>query len=151
MGEAHAIAQQSARDRVFAKLVNGGQALPGRKSDDLLTPRVEIGVCRDQQRADVCAYERCERGLKFLVGARVGDQDALIDTACRLLDLLALPPGRLKLSTTPSATGSPPIPNTIGIVDVARFAASAEGSPPAVVSTATRRLTNSAAMADRRS
>jgi len=33
---------------------------------------------------------------------------------------VALPPGRLKLATRPSATGSPPIPNTIGIVDVGR-------------------------------
>src|SRR5215467_10087440 len=37
---------------------------------------------------------------------------------------VALPPGRLKLATRPSATGSPPIPNTIGRVDVARLAAS---------------------------
>src|SRR6516162_6492793 len=32
-------------------------------------------------------------------------------------------PGWLRLSTRPSATGSPPIPNTIGVVAVARFAA----------------------------
>jgi hypothetical protein len=36
-----------------------------------------------------------------------------------------LPPGRLRLATRPSATGSPPIPKTIGIVAVACFAASA--------------------------
>ena len=32
---------------------------------------------------------------------------------------VTLPPGRLKLSTRPALTGSPPIPNTIGIEDVA--------------------------------
>jgi hypothetical protein len=64
---------------------------------------------------------------------------------------VTLPPGRLKLSTKPSLTGSPPIPNTIGIVDVARLAARGEGSPPMAVSTSTRRLTRSAAMAGKRS
>ena len=102
----------------------------------------------------------------IIIGAGVGDQDALLDTAGRL-DLLQLTrrwrklrvertaderdaghiprrqpqPFRLhqvreqgnasritagptKLSTRPSATGSPPIPNTIGVVDVARLAAS---------------------------
>src|SRR5262249_45112651 len=48
-----------------------------------------------------------------------------------------LAPGRLKLSTRPLLTGSPPNPNTMGMVDVARLAANADGSPPAVVSTAT--------------
>src|SRR5215831_7659132 len=43
---------------------------------------------------------------------------------------VTLPPGRLKLSTKPALTGSPPIPTTIGIVVVAAFAASPEGSPP---------------------
>src|SRR4029077_17670616 len=37
-----------------------------------------------------------------------------------------LPPGRAKLSTNPSATGSPPV-KMIGIVEVAFFAASAKG------------------------
>ena len=45
----------------------------------------------------------------------------------------------------PAATGSLPIPNTIGIVEVAAFAARAEASPPTPSSTATRRLTSSAA------
>src|SRR5215467_13084917 len=48
IGDSYPVAQQSARHRVFAKLVNGGQALPGRKADYLVAPRVEVGVCRDQ-------------------------------------------------------------------------------------------------------
>ena len=35
------------------------------------------------------------------------------------------PPGRLKLATSPAFTGSPPLTKTIGMVDVAAFAASA--------------------------
>jgi hypothetical protein len=38
-----------------------------------------------------------------------------------------LPPGRLRLTTRPVRTGSPPIANTIGIVCVAGFAAMAAG------------------------
>jgi hypothetical protein len=43
-----------------------------------------------------------------------------------------LSPGRLNLPTSPALTGSPPILNTIGMVAVADFAASPEGSlrPP---------------------
>src|SRR5262249_1285610 len=52
---------------------------------------------------------------------------------------VALPPGRFQLSTSPALTGSLPDPNTIGIVEVARLAATAAGSPPPVVSTFTRR------------
>ena len=58
-----------------------------------------------------------------------------------------LPPGRLKLWTRPTRTGSLPIPNTIGIVEVALFAAIGEGSPPTAVITETLRLTRSAAKA----
>jgi len=35
-------------------------------------------------------------------------------------------PGRLRLATKPSLTGSPPVMKTIGIVEVADFAARAE-------------------------
>src|SRR5262249_4442138 len=62
---------------------------------------------------------------------------------------VTLPPGRLKLLTSPALTGSPPIPNTIGIIAVADFAASPEGSPPAATITATCRPTRSAASAGR--
>jgi hypothetical protein len=43
---------------------------------------------------------------------------------------VALVFGRFRLAVSPVLTGSPPITNTIGIVEVADFAASAEGSPP---------------------
>src|SRR5437016_12200984 len=38
-----------------------------------------------------------------------------------------LPPGRFKLATSPSATGSPAMKNTIGIDVVAALSANAEG------------------------
>jgi len=43
---------------------------------------------------------------------------------------VALPPGRARLATRPSRTGSSPTPKTIGIVVVAALAASAAGVLP---------------------
>ena len=51
-------------------------------------------------------------------------------TLVNRLTPVAFPPGRLRVATKPSLTGSPPIVKTIGMVDVAALAASAEGSPP---------------------
>ena len=64
---------------------------------------------------------------------------------------VAFPPGRLKLATNPSFTGSPPIVNIIGIVEVAAAAANTAGSPPVVVRSDTGRPTSSAAIAGSRS
>ena len=50
---------------------------------------------------------------------------------------VALPPGLLM--TKPAVIGSPPVLNTIGISDVAAFAAYAEASPPVATSTLTWR------------
>src|SRR5258705_12978629 len=52
-----------------------------------------------------------------------------------------LPLGRLRLSTRPASTASPPRVQTIGIVAVAAFAASPDGSPPTAAITATWRAT----------
>ena len=56
-----------------------------------------------------------------------------------------LPPGRLKLATRPARTGSLPARKTIGIAEVAFFAASAGKLPPWVTMTLTLRPTRSAA------
>src|SRR5262249_49956069 len=58
-----------------------------------------------------------------------------------------LPPGRFKLATRPSLTGSLPVWKTIGIVEVAAFAARAGAEVPPAAITATRRRTRSAASA----
>src|SRR5215472_9231512 len=52
---------------------------------------------------------------------------------------VTLPPGFARFAMRPSATGSSPTPNTIGIVAVAAFAASEAGVLPGVAITATRR------------
>src|SRR5829696_174383 len=61
---------------------------------------------------------------------------------------VALPPGRARLDTMPSFTGSPPITKTIGIDDVTLLAASADVEPPAATRTATGSRTSSAASAE---
>jgi len=48
---------------------------------------------------------------------------------------VTLPPGRLRLATRPSLTGSLPVPKTIGTVVVAALAASAEGVFPTITAT----------------
>src|ERR1700730_171245 len=60
------------------------------------------------------------------ISTRLGDRS-------RLLTPVRLPPGRARLATRPNPTGSPP-EKTIGIVEVAPFAATAGGVPlrPAV-------------------
>jgi len=62
-----------------------------------------------------------------------------------------LPPGRAKLVTKPSPTTSPPPKKTIGIVEVALFAANIPAEPPPAAITSTWRLTRSAANAGSRS
>src|SRR4051794_18246508 len=61
-----------------------------------------------------------------------------------------LPPGWARLATSPSPTGSAPLLKTIGIVEVALFAASAEGGLFAMIKS-TLRPTRSAANAGSRS
>src|SRR5262245_16466872 len=56
-----------------------------------------------------------------------------------------LPPGRLKLFTSPCCTGSPGVMNTIGMVFVAAMAARAAGAPLTAAITATFALTRPAA------
>jgi hypothetical protein len=51
------------------------------------------------------------------------------------------PPGRLRFATRPSWMGSAPRLKTMGMVDVAAFAAIVAGAPPIGTITATRRLT----------
>jgi hypothetical protein len=60
---------------------------------------------------------------------------------------VTLPPGLLRLLTSPAETGSLPIAQTTGIVAVASFAARAAGVPLIAAITATLRPTKSAAIA----
>ena len=57
--------------------------------------------------------------------------------AVMMLTPVTLPPGRLKLDTRPSATGSAPLTKTIGIVVVAALAASVACVESGVAMTAT--------------
>src|SRR5262249_25381911 len=52
LGDAHAIAQKSARNRVFAKMVDCRESLLCREPNYPVAPRVEISISGDQQRAN---------------------------------------------------------------------------------------------------
>jgi len=60
------------------------------------------------------------------------------NSAARKLAPVTLPPGRLRLATRPSLTGSAPLVKTIGTVVVAALAASAEGVFPTITATGWR-------------
>ena len=62
-----------------------------------------------------------------------------------VLTPVALPPGRLRLATRPSATGSEAVLKTIGMLEVAALAASAPAVLSSTTITATCRRTRSAA------
>jgi hypothetical protein len=68
----------------------------------------------------------------------------------KLLTPVILPPGRLRLAANPIWTGSPPVEKTIGMVEVAAFAASRAGVVVATI-TVTNWRTRSAASAGNRS
>ena len=59
------------------------------------------------------------------------------NSAVKMFTPVALPPGRLRLATSPVWDGSLPTLNTIGIVVVAALAMAAGASPPPVTITAT--------------
>src|SRR5215472_3444449 len=73
-----------------------------------------------------------------------------IRSTFRTVKPVALPPGWARLATSPSPTGSEPVRNTIGIVEVVFFAANVEGAAIAAI-TSTLRPTRSAANAGSRS
>src|SRR6516165_6181328 len=64
---------------------------------------------------------------------------------------VTLPPGRLRLATSPAATGSTTAEKTTGIVCVAALAAKADGDPPPANNTETRRSMSSFASVGNRS
>ena len=68
----------------------------------------------------------------------------------KLASPVTLPPGRARLATKPSPTGSPAFVITMGIEVVAFFAANANGTPVTTIKSTLRR-TNSAARLGRRS
>ena len=74
-----------------------------------------------------------------------------VSSALNQLIPVRLPPGRLRLATRPTLTGSTPLVNTIGIVAVDAFAASAALLPPVAAIAATPRRTKSVASTGNRS
>jgi len=66
----------------------------------------------------------------------------------KLVTPVTLPPGRLRLATQPSCTGSRLVVNTIGIVVVAALAG--DNATPFAAITSTLRRTKSAASAGKR-
>ena len=110
----------------------------------------ETFPCKKGSQSPAGSLVKCPTfGSSGLMSAakRVADGSSSRNRPSRLLpvsELMAptpvtLPPGRLRLVTKPSSTGSPPVRNTIGIVVVAALAANTDAAVPGATTTATRR------------
>src|SRR5437667_45095 len=99
----------------------------------MCVPRARAASCTSRASADAVG----NLGLISIAMA------VLLGTSCRassnrfgpisaaiMVVPVRLPPGRLRLATSPVSTGSPPRVKTIGMVLVAALAASGDGSPP---------------------
>ena len=86
-------------------------------------------------------------GIRLCISSR----HFAINSTSMVVMPVTLPPGRARLATRPTLTGSVPIKKTIGIVWVAALAASAPGVLPTTAITATSRRTKSIASAGSRS
>src|SRR5262245_57663712 len=102
-----------------------------------------------------CLHSHAVRSLWLIYGTSKNSRHSTsrfaVSSTPRMVTPVTLPPGRLRLGTRPSATGSPPVTKTIGMVVVAAFAASAGGVPVTATITVTSRRTRSANSAGNRS
>jgi hypothetical protein len=88
----------------------------------------------------VSAATRVRRGTS----SRRSSMRFAVTSELKTLTPVRLPPGRDRLGTKPSRTGSSPVGKTMGIIVVAALAARVDGVP-AVAITATPRRTKSVA------
>jgi hypothetical protein len=96
LGDAYAVAQQSAGHCIFAKLEDGRQALLLHETDNALAPRIEVRRARHQQRIDALLRQRRKGGVELAVAAGFYNGNPLTDAARRLLDPLPLRRGQRK-------------------------------------------------------
>jgi hypothetical protein len=83
-------ARETAGDRIFAKLVHGGQPVLRRERDDPIAARVEIGIGGNQQRADTLAQECGKGGVQLRVVAGPRYDDPLADLPRGLFQIVQL-------------------------------------------------------------
>src|SRR6516165_6060389 len=114
--------------------------------------RAASGISREVVLALVTLAGLTSTAMRIALGTRSCKSPSRLATtsATKKLMPVALPPGRARLATNPSSTGSIPTPKTMGIVVVAALAASVAGAPPVEI-TATRRRTRSPMSGGRRS
>src|SRR5262245_27452633 len=97
------------------------------------SPRVRAAACRSRDRVSalVGLVGLTSRAMLVAVGTSSRSTSSCFgaSSTVRVATPVRLPPGRLRLATSPSATGSPAVTKTIGIVVVAAFAANAWGVP----------------------
>jgi hypothetical protein len=110
--------------------------------------------CTSSTTAGVCGlFGFARKAMTLACGAssKSNSSRLAVRLAVRKLTPVRFPPGWERLAIRPSTMGSPPMTATIGIFEVACFAAIAEGSPPPAVMMSTFRPTRSEAKTGNRS
>src|SRR6516162_4118193 len=132
-----------------------------RQRNQLIAPTREKRIGGDDQRLEPLLGEVREGRIDLPFGARVHDTKLQAEglrcrlherrfaasTLLRKVTPVTLPPGRLRLGTSPALTGSVPIAKTTGMTVVAALAESADIVPSMVTITATLRRVRSFANA----
>src|SRR5262249_31957434 len=106
LSDAHTVAHQSARDRIFTKLVDRRQPLPRRESDDPIAARIEVRSGCDRARPRALLQYRADGGRQCIVVVGLGYDDPLPDPTRRLFDLLQLERGRREVGINEHADQS---------------------------------------------
>ena len=121
------------------------------ENDELLPDRLRRGLHVSSLRLGIRTVRVHSTAIVVALGTswRSSSSRFAPNTLAKKTTPVTLPPGRLRLATRPSLTGSPPVAKTIGTVVVAALAASAAGVFPTI--TATGRRIKSATRAGSRS
>ena len=131
-------------------------------SRSFLVPALATITCCPRDRTAACSNAKCVLVIGLLglirmaivvaVGTSSRSNSSRFGPSTPRISVtpVMLPPGRLRLATSPSSTGSPPVRKTIGMTEVADFAAKAAGKPVVTIS-ATCRSRRWAARIGRRS
>src|SRR5262249_58076798 len=111
-------------------------ALRARMQDMELEPEGARRVCSSVDCVSAAGVSGLTSAARmFVVGTSSCSSSSRFDpnSTPNTVTPVRLPPGRLRLVTSPTSTGSNPMIKTIGIVVVAAFAAGAEGLPIAAI------------------
>ena len=90
LAEVGTIAHQTARQRVFTLLVDRGNSVPRRQSDDFVVLAAEERIASDQHRSGSQLHSCCERGIDFSFVACLQEMYLLTNSMRRFFNVALL-------------------------------------------------------------